>query len=55
MAGFFYVYILLLGNKQLYAGFTTDLDRRISEHRAGKVASTRTRGPLRLIHANVRA
>ncbi len=51
MTGFFYVYILLLANKQLYTGFTQDLDRRIREHQAGGVASTRKRRPLRLIHA----
>ena len=46
----YYVYILLLGNKQLYAGFTTDLARRIKEHTAGNVSSTAKRQPVELIH-----
>lgn len=32
----FYVYILLLGNKQLYTGFTNNLKRRIAEHGRGR-------------------
>ena len=46
-----YVYILLLGNGQLYTGYTADLQRRISEHLQGKVASTARRQPVELIHA----
>jgi putative endonuclease len=45
-----YVYILLLANRQLYAGYTTDLERRIPEHEVGMVASTRHRRPVRLLH-----
>jgi putative endonuclease len=47
----FYVYILLLGNRQLYTGFTADLETRSAAHKNGKVASTRNRRPLELIHA----
>jgi putative endonuclease len=47
----YYVYILLLSNKQLYTGFSGDLAERIKSHQAGKVASTRHRRPLELIHA----
>ena len=46
----YYTYILLLGNKQLYTGYTADLERRISEHQRGKVASTARRQPVELIH-----
>ena len=46
----FYVYILKLGNGQLYTGYTSDLKRRIREHQAGKVKSTSKRMPLELIH-----
>jgi putative endonuclease len=45
-----YVYILRLGNGQLYTGYTQDLKRRMREHRAGKVRSTKSRIPLELIH-----
>jgi len=47
------VYILLLGNNQLYTGYTADLDRRIKEHESGNVASTCKRRPLELIHHEV--
>ena len=45
-----YVYILKLGNGQLYTGFTKDLRRRILEHKRGKVLSTVKRRPIELIH-----
>lgn len=44
-----YVYVLLLSNRQLYAGRSGDLRRRVSEHESGKVKSTEHRRPLRLI------
>jgi putative endonuclease len=46
----FYIYILLLKNKQFYTGFTEDLRRRISEHKQGKVRSTQNRKPIILVH-----
>ena len=48
---YYYVYILLLANKQLYTGFTADLHSRINDHQNGKVESTKHRRPLELIHA----
>jgi putative endonuclease len=49
----FYVYILLLANKQLYTGFTADLQRRLTEHKNGTVEFTRHRLPVELIHHEV--
>jgi len=46
----FYVYILLMSNRQLYTGFTTDLRRRLTEHQNGRVESTRNKLPVELIH-----
>jgi len=46
----YYIYILLLKNKQLYTGSTSDLRRRFFEHKQGKVKSTKKRLPVRLIH-----
>jgi putative endonuclease len=46
----YYVYILLLKNNDLYKGSTGDLKRRYSDHRLGKVESTRHYRPLELIH-----
>ena len=46
----FYVYILLLTDKQLYTGFTSDLRRRIAEHKRGKVKFTKGKLPIKLVH-----
>jgi len=46
----YFAYILLLKNTNLYAGYTDNLKRRLSEHLAGKVNSTRNRRPLKLIY-----
>jgi len=45
-----YTYILLLENGMLYKGITSDLKRRISEHKNGKVISTKHKRPVKLIH-----
>lgn len=46
-----YVYILRCGDETLYTGYTTDVKRRIEEHRSGNGAKyTRGRGPLELVH-----
>lgn len=48
----FYVYILFsLKDKKLYAGRTNDLQRRLGEHRKGKVTATKNRRPLKFIHS----
>jgi putative endonuclease len=47
----YYVYILFsLSDKKFYTGFTTDLKNRLTEHAQGKVRSTRSRLPVKLIH-----
>ena len=47
----FYVYTLLsLKDKSFYTGYTTDLKKRFIEHVAGRVKSTKLRGPFKLIH-----
>jgi len=40
-----YVYILKLNNDKLYTGRTSDLKRRITEHKANKVKSSKYRQP----------
>ena len=46
----YYVYILKSDkDKNLYTGYSSDLKRRIAEHNAGKVESTKNRRPLKLI------
>lgn len=46
----YYIYLLLLNDRKIYKGVTTDLERRIGEHKLGKVASTKNKRPLKLIH-----
>ena len=45
-----YVYVLISGkDKKLYIGSTSDLKRRLTEHKNGKVKSTCYRLPLTLL------
>ena len=45
------VYVLECGDGSLYTGYTTDVARRVAEHRAGDGAKyTRGRRPLDLVH-----
>ena len=44
-----YVYFLSLKNNSVYTGLTSDLRRRIAEHKNGKVESTRNYRPVRFI------
>ncbi len=45
------VYMLKCGDGSLYTGYTTDLERRLSDHRNGDGAKyTRGRGPLRVVY-----
>jgi putative endonuclease len=46
-----YLYIIRCGDDTLYTGYTTDVERRLEEHRQGNGAKyTRGRGPLELVH-----
>jgi putative endonuclease len=46
----FYVYILLSKkDNKFYVGMTSDLKRRIGEHKRGNVKSTKHRLPMKLI------
>lgn len=46
----YYVYILLsLKDNNFYVGFSSDLQRRLGEHKNGKVKSTKNRLPLKLL------
>lgn len=48
---FFYVYVLeSLKDKQRYIGYTTNLPKRIKEHRKGLSFSTKPRLPMKLIY-----
>jgi len=46
----YYTYVLKsLKDKKFYIGRSDDLKRRIAEHKAGKVKSTKNRLPIELI------
>ena len=47
----YYVYILCSQkDNNLYTGYTNDIKRRLAEHNGGKVESTKSRRPLKLIY-----
>lgn len=46
-----YLYILRCGDGTLYTGITTDVPKRLEQHRTGKGAKyTRGRSPLELVY-----
>ena len=45
----YYVYLLQLNNDKIYAGSTSDLKRRMAEHKQGRVESTKHKLPAKLI------
>ena len=44
------VYVLRNSQGRLYVGFTTDLERRVRQHKEGEGGWTRSRGPWELVH-----
>jgi putative endonuclease len=50
----YYVYILASQSKALYTGVTNDLERRMTEHREGRVRGFTSRyGIFRLVHFEI--
>ncbi|MGA9365315.1 MAG: GIY-YIG nuclease family protein [Bacteroidota bacterium] len=46
-----YVYVLQSDvDRNFYVGYTTDLINRLRQHNSGKVVSTRTRLPMKLVY-----
>ena len=46
-----YVYVVECADGSLYAGYTTDVERRVAEHNAGDGAKyTRGRTPVEVVH-----
>lgn len=51
MEAIWYLYILRCGDDTLYTGITTDVEKRLEQHRSGKGAKyTRGRSPLELVY-----
>ena len=54
MEATWYLYILRCGDGTLYTGITTDVEKRLEQHRSGKGAKyTRGRAPLELVYREV--
>ena len=49
----YFIYILECSDKTLYTGITTNLDRRIKEHKDSKLGAkyTKTRRPVKLVYS----
>lgn len=45
----YYVYFLLLANKDIYKGYCSDLKIRLRQHQSGQVQSTKNYRPFKLI------
>ena len=51
MESTWYLYILRCGDGTLYTGITTDVEKRLAQHRGGRGAKyTRGRQPLELVY-----
>ncbi len=47
-----FIYILRCADGTLYTGYTTDLDRRVKQHKSGNGGRyTRTRTPIELVYS----
>jgi putative endonuclease len=47
----YFVYLLLCEDQSIYTGITTDLKRRLAEHKKGKGSHfTRARGAVRILY-----
>jgi putative endonuclease len=51
----YWVYLLLCADDSIYTGITTDVVRRLKEHKEGKGgAYTRSHGAVRMIHVEMK-
>ena len=46
-----FIYILRCADNRLYIGSTRDIDKRIEAHKDGKVRTTKSRRPIKLIYS----
>jgi putative endonuclease len=47
---FYYVYVLENKNREMYIGYTTNLEKRVSEHNHGRNRSTKSGRPWHIIY-----
>jgi putative endonuclease len=46
----YYAYILKLRDNTYYMGFSSDLQKRVEEHKQGRVSQTKNLLPLKLVY-----
>ncbi len=49
----YYVYVLLMSNKQFYIGYSSNVKRRIVEHKQGKCNTTKKYLPIKTIFCEI--
>ncbi|OGM16050.1 excinuclease ABC subunit C [Candidatus Woesebacteria bacterium RBG_19FT_COMBO_42_9] len=49
----YYVYLLKLNNGNYYTGYSANLEKRIVEHKRGKILTTKNALPLKLVYYSV--
>ena len=55
MSLFYFVYLLKCSDSSLYCGITTDVKRRLAEHKAGKGGNyTRSHGAVKMVYIEER-
>ncbi len=51
----YFIYLLLCADKSIYTGITTDVERRLKEHKAGMASHyTSAHGAVRILHTERR-
>ena len=46
----YYTYVLITENGNYYIGYSSDLRKRVSEHRKGNVFATKNKLPIELVY-----
>ena len=49
----YFTYILKLNNNNLYTGSTSNIKQRLNDHNLGRVKSTKSKRPVKLIYFEV--
>jgi putative endonuclease len=49
MVKYWYVYILICADSSYYVGFTSDIERRLTDHNFGKVHYTKDKRPVKIV------
>ena len=50
LMNFYYTYVLACNDGKLYVGYSSNLQKRVAEHKSGKVPATQNRIPIKLVY-----